>query len=158
MLTHIDENGNAQMVNISEKAITQRLAIASGKISMRNETLALIKSQNHKKGDVLTVAKIAAIQAAKNTSTLIPMCHFIALTSVEIEFKINEKDSIIECIATTKCSGQTGVEMEALTAVSFGLLTIYDMCKAMDRGMEIRTVSLIRKNGGKSGDWYETSS
>jgi cyclic pyranopterin phosphate synthase len=157
MLTHIDENGNAQMVNISEKAITQRLAIASGKISMRNETLALVKSQNHKKGDVLTVAKIAAIQAAKDTSSLIPMCHLIALTSIEIEFKIHEKDSIIECIATTECSGQTGVEMEALTAVSFGLLTIYDMCKAIDRGMEIQTVSLIRKNGGKSGDWNETS-
>ena len=155
MLTDIDDNGNAKMVNISEKAITQRLAIASGKIAMRNETLALLISQGHKKGDVLTVAKIAAIQAAKNTSSLIPMCHPIALTSVEIEFKIHEKDLLIECIATTICSGQTGVEMEALTAVSVGLLTIYDMCKAMDRGMEIQNISLIKKKGGKSDDWEE---
>ena len=141
------------MVNISEKEITQRLAIASGKIIMSSETLELIKSHGHKKGDVLTVAKIAAIQAAKNTSSLIPMCHPIALTSIDIEFKIHENDLLIECIATTTCVGQTGVEMESLTAVSVGLLTIYDMCKAMDRGMNIQNISLIRKKGGKSGDW-----
>jgi len=153
MLTHIDENGNAKMVNISKKAITQRLAVASGSITMQKETLSLVKFQSHKKGDVLTVAKIAAIQAAKNTSTLIPMCHLIALTSIEIEFKIHEKDLLIECIATTKCSGQTGVEMEALTAVSVGLLTIFDMCKAADKGMIITNVSLLKKSGGDSGLW-----
>lgn len=153
MLTHIDRNGNAKMVNISEKAITQRLAIASGKITMKNETLDLVKSQNHKKGDVLTVSKIAAIQAAKNTSTLIPMCHPVALSSIEIEFKIDEKDLLIECIATTQCCAQTGVEMEALTAVSIGLLTIYDMCKAADKGMIITNIGLLKKTGGDSGLW-----
>jgi cyclic pyranopterin phosphate synthase len=155
MLTHIDENGNAKMVNISEKAITQRVAIASGEIIMKNETLGLVKSQSHKKGDVLTVAKIAAIQAAKNTSTLIPMCHPISLTSIEIEFKIHQKDLLIECIATTQCSGQTGVEMEALTAVSVGLLTIYDMCKAKDKGMEITNINLLKKSGGDSELWVK---
>lgn len=144
------------MVNISKKEITQRLAIASGKITMSSQTLVLVKSQGHKKGDVLTVAKIAAIQAAKNTSSLIPMCHPIALTSIDIEFKIHEKDLLVECIATTICAGQTGVEMESLTAVSVGLLTIYDMCKAMDRGMNIQNISLIRKKGGKSGDWKKS--
>jgi len=153
MLTHIDENGNAKMVNISKKAITQRLAVASGSITMQEETLSLVKFQSHKKGDVLTVAKIAAIQAAKNTSTLIPMCHPIALTSIEIEFKIHEKKLLIECIATTQCSGQTGVEMEALTAVSVGLLTIFDMCKAADKGMILTNVSLLKKSGGDSGLW-----
>jgi cyclic pyranopterin phosphate synthase len=153
MLTHIDENGNAKMVNISKKAITQRLAVASGSITMQEETLSLVKFQSHKKGDVLTVAKIAAIQAAKNTSTLIPMCHPIALTSIEIEFKIHEKNLLIECIATTQCSGQTGVEMEALTAVSVGLLTIFDMCKAADKGMILTNVSLLKKSGGDSGLW-----
>ena len=107
MLTHIDKNGNAKMVNISEKLITQRLAIASGIITMKNKTLALVKSQSHKKGDVLTVSKIAAFQAAKNTATLIPMCHPVALSSIEIEFEINEKDLSIKCIATTQCSAQT---------------------------------------------------
>ncbi|MDG2252712.1 MAG: cyclic pyranopterin monophosphate synthase MoaC [Methylophilaceae bacterium] len=153
MLTHIDENGNAKMINISGKEITQRLAIASGMIAMKNETLGLVKSQSHKKGDVLTVAKIAAIQGAKNTSALIPMCHPIALTSIEIEFKVHKKDSLIECIATTQCSGQTGVEMEALAAVTIGLLTIYDMCKATDKGMIITNISLIKKSGGDSGLW-----
>ena len=153
MLTHIDENGNAKMINISGKEITQRLAIASGKIAMKNENLGLVKSQSHKKGDVLTVAKIAAIQGAKNTSALIPMCHPIALTSIEIEFKVHKKDSLIECIATTQCSGQTGVEMEALAAVTIGLLTIYDMCKATDKGMIITNISLIKKSGGDSGLW-----
>ena len=153
MLTHIDDNGNAKMVNISEKKITQRLAIASGEITMKKDTLDLVKSQNHQKGDVLTVAKIAAIQAAKNTSTLIPMCHPIALTSIEIKFNIHEKDLLIECIATTQCSGKTGVEMEAITAVSVGLLTIYDMCKAADKGMVITNISLLEKSGGDSGLW-----
>ena len=153
MLTHIDKNGNAKMVNISEKLITQRLAIASGIITMKNKTLDLVKSQGHKKGDVLTVSKIAAIQAAKNTATLIPMCHPVALSSIEIEFEINEKDLSIECIATTQCSAQTGVEMEALTAVSVGLLTIYDMCKAADKGMTITNISLLKKTGGASGLW-----
>tara|TARA_B100000780_G_C21016271_1_gene407130 strand:- start:510 stop:977 length:468 start_codon:yes stop_codon:yes gene_type:complete len=153
MLTHIDKNGNAKMVNISEKKITQRLAIASGEITMKKDTLDLVKSQNHQKGDVLTVAKIAAIQAAKNTSTLIPMCHPIALTSIEIKFNIHEKDLLIECIATTQCSGKTGVEMEAITAVSVGLLTIYDMCKAADKGMVITNISLLEKSGGDSGLW-----
>ena len=153
MLTHIDKNGNAKMVNISEKLITQRLAIASGIITMKNKTLDLVKSQSHKKGDVLTVSKIAAIQAAKNTATLIPMCHPVALSSIEIEFEINEKDLSIKCIATTQCSAQTGVEMEALTAVSVGLLTIYDMCKAADKGMPITNISLLKKTGGASGLW-----
>ena len=155
MLTHIDENGNAKMVNISEKNITKRLAVASGMIAMKNKTLSLVKYQSHKKGDVLTVAKIAAIQAAKNTSALIPMCHPIALTSIEIEFKIHDKDLLIECIAITKCSGQTGVEMEALTAVSVSLLTIYDMCKAEDKGMIITNINLLKKSGGDSGLWQK---
>ncbi|MDA1338714.1 MAG: cyclic pyranopterin monophosphate synthase MoaC [Candidatus Pelagibacter sp.] len=157
MLTHIDANGNAQMVDITEKNITHRLAIASGMITMQQATLKLIQKQGHKKGDVLTVAKIAGIQAAKNTSGLIPLCHPISISGIEINFIVNEETPSIICHATVECSGQTGVEMEALTAVSISLLTIYDMCKAVDRGMKIIDVQLLHKDGGKSGLWRNKS-
>ena len=153
MLTHIDTNGNAQMVDITEKNITQRLALATGLINMKYETLSLIQSQGHKKGDVLTVAKIAGIQAAKNTSNLIPLCHPIIITGIEINFIIDMSASSITCTAKVECAGQTGVEMEALAAVSICLLTIYDMCKAVDRGMCISEIKLLEKSGGKAGDW-----
>jgi cyclic pyranopterin phosphate synthase len=120
---------------------------------MRPETLAIVLSGSAKKGDVLGVARIAAIQAAKRTSELIPLCHPIALTSVEVEFSADESTSSIECRATTECMGRTGVEMEALTAVNVGLLTIYDMCKAVDRGMTMGEIRLVEKKGGKSGHW-----
>ena len=157
MLTHIDENGNAKMVDISGKEITRRFAIASGKITMKEETFSLIESQGHKKGDVLTVAKIAGIQAAKNTSGLIPLCHPIDLTGIDIDFIIDQKSHAIKCTVKVECTGQTGVEMEALTAVSVTLLTIYDMCKAVDRGMQIQNIYLDEKQGGKSGSWKKSS-
>ena len=153
MLTHIDEDGNAKLVDISNKDDSKRLSRASGKISMKKETLTLIQSQGHKKGDVLTIAKVAGIQAAKYTSNIIPLCHSINLTSIEVDFKIDEKDISVECIATVKCYGQTGVEMEALSAVAVSLLTIYDMCKAADKSMIIRNIRLIEKYGGNSGTW-----
>ncbi|NQW34543.1 MAG: cyclic pyranopterin monophosphate synthase MoaC [Methylophilales bacterium] len=153
MLTHIDANGNAQIVNISEKNITQRLAIASGMITMKKETLELVQSQGNKKGDVLTVAKVAGIQAAKNTSGLIPLCHPISITGIEINFIVDVKIPSIKCVAKIESTGQTGVEMEALTMVSVCLLTIYDMCKAVDRGMVIGEIKLLEKVGGKSGSW-----
>jgi cyclic pyranopterin monophosphate synthase len=150
-LTHFDTAGNAHMVDVGGKAITQRIAVASGRIRMQPATLALIQSGTAKKGDVLGVARIAAIQAAKKTSDLIPLCHPLALTRVAVEFEVNTAASEITCTATVECEGKTGVEMEALTAVSVGLLTIYDMVKAVDRGMEISEVVLARKEGGNSG-------
>ena len=152
-LTHFDSTGRAHMVDVGSKAETHRVAIATGKISMRPETLALVRSGHSKKGDVLGVARIAAIQAAKKTSDLIPLCHPVMLTRVAVEFSIDDANSAITCTVQTECFGQTGVEMEALTAVQIGLLTIYDMCKAVDRGMVIGEVRLAEKRGGKSADW-----
>jgi cyclic pyranopterin phosphate synthase len=152
-LTHFDAQGEAHMVDVGEKPISHRLAIAEGRIVMNKATLALIESGESKKGDVLGVARIAAIQAAKKTSDLIPLCHPIALTRVAVDFRVAKKASSVHCRAQVECTGVTGVEMEALTAVQIGLLTIYDMCKAVDRAMVISEVRLIEKTGGKSGDW-----
>ena len=153
MLTHIDKDGNAKMVDISKKNISNRVAIACGFIEVNNATIDLIKVGNLKKGDVLTVAKIAGIQASKKTSSLIPLCHNINLDSINIEFRISNKENKIYCQSTVGCSGKTGVEMEALTAVSLALLTIYDMCKSSDKNMVISEIKLVEKHGGKSGVW-----
>jgi cyclic pyranopterin phosphate synthase len=152
-LTHFDSAGQAHMVDVGSKSETARSARAAGSIFMKPETLALIRDGSAKKGDVLGIARIAAIQAAKRTGDLIPLCHPIALTSVTAEFSIDEARSAVHCTVTAECFGRTGVEMEALTATSIGLLTIYDMCKAVDRGMRIDNVRLVEKKGGKSGHW-----
>jgi cyclic pyranopterin monophosphate synthase len=152
-LTHFDNSGQAHMVDVGNKANTKRVAIASGKINMQASTLALIVQGDAKKGDVLGVARIAAIQASKKTSDLIPLCHPIGLTKVSVTFDIDEQQTCVTCSATTETTGPTGVEMEALSAVSVGLLTIYDMCKAVDRGMVMSDIKLLKKHGGKSGDW-----
>jgi cyclic pyranopterin monophosphate synthase len=152
-LSHFDSSGQAHMVDVGDKPASKRIAIASGVINMLPSTLKLIQQGNAKKGDVLGIARIAAIQASKKTSDLIPLCHPIALTKVAITFELDEKNTQITCIAQCETTGKTGVEMEALTAVSVSLLTIYDMCKAADRGMTISTIKLLEKHGGKSGDW-----
>jgi len=140
------------MVDVGAKAITQRVAVAEGCISMLPETLLMIQNQGHKKGDVLGIARIAGIMAAKKTPELIPLAHPIALTGIEVEFEARGADEVY-CQASVKCSGQTGVEIEALNTVQVALLTIYDMCKAVDKGMEIKAVRLLTKTGGKSGNW-----
>ena len=152
-LTHFDAQGQAHMVDVGGKASTRRVAVAQGRISMLPETLALIASGSAKKGDVLGIARIAGIQGAKKTSDLIPLCHPIGLTHVAVDFELDTQTSSVLCTATTEVNGQTGVEMEALTAVQVALLTIYDMCKAVDRGMTITDVKLLEKHGGKSGSW-----
>jgi cyclic pyranopterin phosphate synthase len=152
-LTHFDNSGQAHMVDVGDKLQTKRRAVASGIIKMLPATLKLIQQGDAKKGDVLGIARIAAIQASKKTADLIPLCHPIALTKVSVTFDIDEKNTSISCIVTTETTGQTGVEMEALTAVNIGLLTIYDMCKAADRGMVMSDIKLLEKHGGKSGDW-----
>lgn len=152
-LTHFNKQGQVHMVDISDKEITHRVAVARGQINMLPETLAKIKAGDHKKGDVLTISRIAAIMAAKKTADLIPLCHPIALTKVNVEFEIDTENSMVHCIVTTHTRERTGIEMEALTAVNAGLLTIYDMCKAVDRGMEINKIHILEKTGGKSGDW-----
>ncbi|SFC29427.1 cyclic pyranopterin monophosphate synthase subunit MoaC [Polaromonas sp. OV174] len=164
-LTHFDGQGQAHMVDVAAKAATHRIAVAQGRIVMMPVTLALILAGNAKKGDVLGVARIAAIMAAKKTSDLIPLCHPLALTRVAIEFVASPEDSAgvaslidgetghVSCTATVETVGPTGVEMEALTAVNIALLTIYDMCKAVDRGMTITEVKLLEKHGGKSGSF-----
>lgn len=141
------------MVDVGQKADTTRIARAAGSIFMQPETLALIRSGTAKKGDVLGIARIAAIQASKRTGDLIPLCHPIALTHVTADFTIDEAQNAVHCEVTAECSGKTGVEMEALTATSVGLLTIYDMAKAVDRGMRIENIRLLEKSGGKSGHW-----
>lgn len=150
-LTHFDEAGNAVMVDVTEKKSTERIAVASGTIAMNRETFATVAQGTAKKGDVLGVARVAGIMAAKRTWELIPMCHPLMLTKCTLDFELDENESKIKAIAITKVSGQTGVEMEALTAATTALLTIYDMCKAMDRAMEISEVHLLKKDGGKSG-------
>ena len=155
-LTHFDAHGQAHMVDVAAKASTHRIAIAQGRISMAPATLAIILQGNAKKGDVLGIARIAGIMAAKKTSELIPLCHPLALTRVAVEFNSSEADSCILCSAAAETIGPTGVEMEALTAVQIALLTIYDMCKAADRGMTIQAVRVQEKHGGKSGSFIHT--
>ena len=152
-LTHFDADGQAHMVDVSAKAETHRVARASGTIRMRPETLMLIESGNAKKGDVIGVARVAAIQGAKRTSELVPLCHPIAITRIAVEFEVVRAANELRCTAQVETFGRTGVEMEALTAVQVGLLTVYDMCKAVDRGMVIGDVRVLEKHGGKSGDW-----
>ena len=152
-LTHFDAAGQAHMVDIGAKAATERIARATGTVCMEPATIELIRAGSAKKGDVLGVARIAAIQAAKRTSDLIPLCHPLPLTRVAAEFTIDAAHSSVTCEVTTQTVGRTGVEMEALTAVAAGLLTIYDMCKAVDRGMRIEGIALLEKAGGKSGHW-----
>ena len=153
VLTHFDAQGQAHMVDVGAKASTQRVAIAQGRIVMQPATLALVQSGSSKKGDVLGVARIAAIMAAKKTSDLIPLCHPLALTRVAVEFALEPASASIVCTATVHTLGQTGVEMEALTAVQVGLLTIYDMCKAADKTMVMQDIRVLEKHGGKSGSW-----
>jgi len=152
-LTHFNREGEAHMVDVGEKPLTERQAVAAGRIHMRAETLALIQSGSHKKGDVLGVARLAGIMAAKKTHDLIPLCHPLMLTRVEVAFDIEPDGPGVHCRAEVATRGQTGVEMEALTAVQIALLTVYDMCKAVDRGMIISDVRLLEKRGGKSGTW-----
>jgi cyclic pyranopterin phosphate synthase len=152
-LNHFNVRGEAHMVDVGDKAVTARRAVASGRIQMQLDTLQRIVDGTHKKGDVLAVARIAGIMAAKKTADLIPLCHPLALSHVDIAFDVDATENVVRCIATVDTFGQTGVEMEALTAVQISLLTIYDMCKAMDRGMTMSDIGLLSKSGGKSGDW-----
>jgi cyclic pyranopterin phosphate synthase len=154
-LSHLDEQGRAKMVDVSDKDITSRIAVARGTIHMRTETLALILDDKIEKGDVFSVARVAGIMAAKKTSDLIPMCHPLNITSVEIDLKPAENPARVEIEASVRVSGKTGVEMEAMTAVSVAGLTIYDMCKAVDREMSIGEVRLVKKSGGKSGTFLK---
>ena len=152
-LNHFNQRGEAHMVDVGDKEVTQRRAIAEGIIQMQAETLQRIIQGEHKKGDVLGVARVAGIMAAKKTADLIPLCHPLQLNNVDIQLMSDEKNSTVHCIVEVRTSGKTGVEMEALTAVQITLLTIYDMCKAMDRGMIMGNVGLVSKSGGKSGEW-----
>ena len=152
-LTHFNKVGEAHMVNVGDKDINHRVAVADGRILMQAETLALIEAGEHKKGDVLGIARIAGIMGAKKTSDLVPLCHPLSLTAVEVEFTVEQATPAIYCKATAETRGQTGVEMEAITAVQVALLTIYDMCKAVDRGMILQDIALLKKTGGKSGTW-----
>lgn len=149
--SHIDSQGRAGMVDVSDKKETERLAIAGAKVKLNRETYLMVKNQEIKKGDVLTVAKIAGIMAAKNTSSLIPLCHPINITSIDLDFSLDDDNCLIEIRGSAKISAKTGVEMEALTGVSVAALTIYDMCKAVQRDIEITDIKLIKKSGGKSG-------
>jgi cyclic pyranopterin phosphate synthase len=152
-LTHIDESGAARMVDVGDKQDTERIAVASATVRMQAQTLSLLAEGGHKKGDVLAVARIAGIQGAKKCADLIPLCHPLMLNSVELDFELDRAQSCVRIEGRCKVSGKTGVEMEALTAVSVAALTIYDMCKAVDRGMEISRITLLHKEGGKSGTW-----
>ena len=154
--THFDKHGNAVMVDVSEKAVTKRVAVAKGSIRMSRECFDKIKYQDMKKGDVLGVARIAGIMGAKKTSELIPLCHILNLTSVTVDFIMQEESSSITAVCETKTTGKTGVEMEALHSVSVALLTIYDMCKAVDKGMELNGIHLVEKTGGKSGHYIRS--
>ncbi len=152
-LTHVDDEGRIKMVDVGHKPDSERVAVAKGEVRMKPKTLRLIAAGDAPKGDVLTTAQIAGIMAAKRTHDLIPLCHPLPLTKVEIDFEIDEEESRIEITATARCTGKTGVEMEALTAVSAAALTIYDMAKAVEKTMRIGEIRLVRKTGGKSGDW-----
>jgi cyclic pyranopterin phosphate synthase len=155
-LTHFDAQGQAHMVDVAGKPATHRVAVATGRIEMQSATLALIESGTAKKGDVLGIARIAAIMASKRTSDLVPLCHPLALTRVTVDFDTDIDNSSVHCKAQVETYGKTGVEMEALTAVQVGLLTVYDMCKAVDRGMVMSDIRVMEKHGGKSGDWSAT--
>jgi len=152
-LTHFNARGDAHMVDVGDKPVTRRRARAEGWIDMAPQTLAMVEHGQHKKGDVLGIARVAGIMASKRTADLVPLCHPLALTSVELEFACVGERNTIHCVATVETHGQTGVEMEALTAVQVALLTIYDMCKAVDRGMTMNGIRLVEKSGGRSGDW-----
>ena len=152
-LSHFNQDGQAHMVDIAHKNATQRMAKATGRIKMMPGTLQLISSGSASKGDVLGIARIAAIQGSKRTAELIPLCHPLALTHIAVEFQLDTHDSAVECTVTAETLGRTGVEMEALTAVSVALLTIYDMCKSADRAMHIERLRLLEKQGGRSGHW-----
>jgi cyclic pyranopterin phosphate synthase len=152
-LTHFNTAGEAHMVDVGEKPLTQRIAVAEGRILMNPDTLSLIQEGGHKKGDVLGIARIAGIMAAKKTADLIPLCHPLQLSSVNVNFTCEPETNQVHCTVTVKTTGPTGVEMEALTAVQIALLTIYDMCKAVDRGMAMSGIQLLEKQGGKSGAW-----
>lgn len=152
-LTHFNAAGEAHMVDVGAKDITQREAVTEGRIYMNAETLRLIMEGSHKKGDVLGIARVAGIMGAKRTPDLVPLCHPILITNVELDLKPEPETNSVYCICSVRCNGQTGVEMEALCATQVALLTIYDMCKAVDRGMLITDVGLLKKSGGKSGTW-----
>lgn len=152
-LTHFDAQGQAHMVDVGAKPATHRIAVAEGRITMQPETLAIIQSGTAKKGDVLGIARIAGIMAAKKTSDLIPLCHPLALTRVAVEFELLPETSSVRCLATVETVGPTGVEMEALTAVQVALLTVYDMCKAVDKGMVMEGTRVLEKHGGKTGSF-----
>lgn len=152
-LTHFNEQGRAKMVDVAEKAVTHRIAAAAGEVHMSPGTMAHIKANTLKKGDVLAVAQVAGIQAAKHNWELIPMCHPLPLTGIDITFSLSDDPCMVEIQATVSCTGVTGVEMEALTAVSVAALTVYDMCKAVQKDMTITNIRLLRKSGGKSGDY-----
>ena len=156
-LTHFNEQGAAHMVDVGDKAITHRIAIAEGNISMQPETLQMIMQGEHKKGDVLGIARTAGIMASKKTAELVPLCHPLSLTHVDIQLETYPDINQVYCQVTVETKGQTGVEMEALTAVQVTLLTIYDMCKAVDRGMTMNNIGLVKKSGGKSGEWNKTN-
>ena len=153
MFTHIDENGDANMVDVSKKDDTLREAIAQGSIILNKEIINAIVENRNKKGDVLSTSRLAGIQAAKRTSDLIPLAHNLNLTKIEIEFSIDDENNMIHCEGLVRCCGKTGVEMEALTAVSVALLTIYDMCKSFSKNLSISKIMLLKKSGGKSGNW-----
>lgn len=152
-LTHFNILGEAHMVDVGDKDVTHRVAVAEGRITMQDQTLSLIRSGGHKKGDVLGIARIAGIMAAKKTAELVPLCHPLALSSVEVDLRAEPGLGAVTCRARVACYGRTGVEMEALTAVQVTLLTVYDMCKAVDRSMIMEGIRLLRKSGGRSGDW-----
>lgn len=156
-LTHFNAQGEAHMVDVGKKEITEREAVAEGRISMQASTMQKILEGNHKKGDVLGIARIAGIMAAKKTSDLIPLCHPLALTAVELVLTPEADQNSVYCQATVRTSGKTGVEMEALTSVHISLLTIYDMCKAVDRWMTMHDIGLVAKSGGKSGNWRKSA-
>jgi cyclic pyranopterin phosphate synthase len=152
-LTHFDARGRARMVDVSAKAVTARVAVAAGLVRMAPETLAMIREGRHAKGDVLAVAQVAAIMGAKRTADLIPMCHPLGLDGVDVSFELQDEPAAVAITVTARIQGRTGIEMEALTGVTTAALTIYDMCKAVDRGMTIADVRLLAKSGGRSGDW-----
>lgn len=155
-LTHFNQHGDAQMVDVADKPITHRVATATGSISMAAETFAMVARGAHKKGDVLGIARVAGIMAAKRTADLIPLCHPLPLTKVSVDFELIAEQNRVRCQASCETDAKTGVEMEALTAVQIALLTIYDMCKAVDRGMVMQDIALLAKSGGRSGDWRRT--
>ena len=152
--THFNESGRAKMVDVSEKTETSRTAVAAGRVRMNRETFELVKTGGMKKGDVLGAAQIAGVMAAKRTPDLIPMCHTLLISGVDMAFELNDTDCAVDITATVRCQGVTGVEMEALTAVSVAALTVYDMCKAVQKDMEITDIRLLSKSGGKSGDYH----